>query len=288
VIPAIVLSAMLASSAAPADAKPAPIPERWLLKYAPKDMPALPEAFAKNTWYHRWFPRITRLAWEEWVVFAPETAKRPGTATITRADSTEDHKPRLTVRTVPLAVYGPLVEYDGRLYTASIGRWAHERPTPTDVLDLGSAVELPGHVWYQAASQRAKDDKDGPTWVQEWRLEFADDPRTAEKGTVKVFGFGRETTAAEGEDFAAELKFKRTKQPHEKTWKIEVIPDEGMKLPKSGLPVLAFDPDRDRAFIYDYMILNQMFPKLSPAETPAPKPATDPAVGLMQPPMKKK
>jgi hypothetical protein len=275
---------MLATAAADdAKARPAPIPERWLLKYAPKDMPALPEAFAKNVWYDRWFPRIARLAWEEWVEFRPETAKHPGTATITRRDAGEDHKPRLTVRTVPLAVYGPLVEYDGRLFTAAIGRWAHEQPTPTDVLDLGQAVELPGNVWYQAAGGGGKGE---PTWVQEWRLEFADDPRVAKKGTVKVFGHGRETTEAEGEDFVAELKFERTKEPHENSWKVKVIAEDDVKLPKSGLPVLVFDPDRKRTCIYDRATLNQMFPTLTPARTSAPKPENDPT-GLMQPPKKK-
>ena len=283
-IPAVLLSVIVAAApGAPTDAKPAPIPERWLLKYAPKDMPALPAAFTEKTWYHRWFPRLSG-AWEEWVVFAPENAKRPGTATITRADTGADQKLQLTVRTIPLAVYGPLVEYDGRLYTASVGKWAHEQPTPTDVLDFGSAAELPGNVWYQAASAGGKV---GPKWVQEWRLEFDADPRTAQKGKVKVFGFHRETTEAEGEDFVAELKFERTKQPHEKTWSIKLVAEEATKVPKSGLPGLAFDPDRGRAFIYDYAVLNQMFPQLTPARDPTPQPASDPPVGLMQPPKKK-
>jgi hypothetical protein len=273
---------MLASAAAD-DAKPAAIPERWLLKYAPKDMPALPEAFAKHVWNHGWFPRISLGAWEEWVEFRPETAKRPGTATITRRDRDEDRKPRLTTRAVPLAVYGPLVEYDGRLFTAAIGRWAHMQPTPTDVLDLGQAVELPGNVWYQAASLR---EPDGPTWVQEWRLEFADDPRVAKTGRVKVFGYGRETTEAEGEDFVAELRFERTKEPHENSWKVKVIAEDDAKLPKSGLPVLVFDPDRKRTCIYDRVILNQTFPTLTPASAHSPKPENEPA-GLMQPPKKK-
>jgi hypothetical protein len=274
---------VILATPAPDDAKPAPIPDRWLLKYAPKEMPALPEAFAKHVWYDRWFPRISLGAWEEWVEFKPETAKRPGTATITRREMGEDRKPRLTTRTVPLAVYGPLVEYDGRLFTAGIGRWAHEQPTPTDVLDLGRAIELPGHVWYQAASQG---EKGGPTWVQEWRLEFSDDPRVAKKGTVKVFGHSRETTEPEGEDFVAELRFERTKEPHERSWTIKVIADGDAKLPKSGLPALAFDPDRQRATIYDRVILNQMFPTLTPAHTPAPKPENE-LPGLMQPPKKK-
>ena len=157
---------------------PAPIPERWLLNYAPKDMPALPDAFAGKTWFHRSFPRIADRVWEEWVALAPAVESPPGTATITRA-SRVGSKPRLTVRTVPLAVYGRLVEFDGRLFTVAVGRWAHEQPTPTDVLDLGAAVELPGNVWYQAASLNVKGE---PTRVQEWKLEFSDDPRIAKEG----------------------------------------------------------------------------------------------------------
>jgi hypothetical protein len=282
---ALLQSVYLTSDGPPA--RPAPIPERWLLKYAPKDMPELPEAFAAKTWHHRWFPRIVRLAWEEWVTFTPETAKRPGTATITRTErSKEDvNKPVLTVRTVPLAVYGRLVEYDGRLYTVSIGNWAHEQPTPTDVLDLGSAVELPGNVWYQAASQT---EKDGPTWVQEWRLEFADDPRTAKEGKVKVFGFGRDVTKFEGEEFVGEVRFERTKQRHETVWSIKLTAPKDAKLPRSELPTLVFDPDRGRAFIYDYTTLNQMFPMLTATTRPAPKADAGPPVGLVQPPKKPK
>jgi len=285
--PAVFLSVALGSVIFTPDGpkpRPAPIPERWLLKYAPKDMPPLPEQFAKNTWYDRWFPRFVTLAWEEWVSFSPETLTRPGTAMITRGDRGEDGKPQLTVRTVSLAVYGRLVEYDGRLYTASIGNWAHEQPIPTDVLDLGTAVELPNNVWYKAASGGGKDGD--PLMVQEWRLEFADDPRTAKEGKVKVFGFAREVSKRDGEEFVAEVRFERTKEPHEKSWKVKLIAPDGVKVPKSELPVLGFDPDRNRAFMYDYTTLNQMFPTLTPAKTPAPKAAAIAPIGLVQPPKK--
>lgn len=283
-------SALLESVYLTADgpqARPAPIPERWLLKYAPKDMPELPKQFAAETWTHHFFPRFASLAWEEWVAFTPATAKRPGTATITRAERDQDNvtKRVLKVRTVPLAVHGRLVEYDGRLYTVSIGNWPHEQPTPTDVLDLGAAVELPGNIWYQAASLT---EKDGPTWVQEWRLEFADDPRTAKEGKVKVFGFGRDVTKFEGEEFVAEMRFERTKQPHEKVWSIKLTAPKDAKLPRSELPTLVFDPDRGRAFMYDYTTLNQAFPMLTPAMTAAPKADPGPPAGLMQPPKKPK
>lgn len=262
--------------------RPAPIPERWLLRYAPKDMPPMPDVFAAKTWYHDWLPRFGR-GWREWVAFSPESLTRPGTATITRHDADEDNKPWLAARTVPLAVHGRLVEYDGRLYTAGVGNWAFMQPTPVDVLDLGVAAELPGNVWYQAASQSAKG---GPTWVQEWRMEFGDDPRTAKEGKVKVQGFLRETTSRDGEDFAGEFRFERTKQPHEKTWTVKLVAPEGAKVPQSGLPSLAHDPDRGRVFIFDQGTLNQMFPMLSATEKPAPKAAAGPAVGLMQPPKK--
>lgn len=283
--PAACLFVFLGSVVPAADGpkpRPAPIPERWLLKYAPKDMPPMPEAFAAKTWYRDWFPRFGK-AWEEWVAFSPEALARPGTATITRADARDNDEPKLTVRTVPLAVHGRLVEYDGRLYTAGVGNWAFMQPTPVDVLDLGAAVELPDNVWYQAASGGGKDE---PTWVQEWRMEFSDDPRTAKEGKVKVRGFLRETTSRDGEDFAGEFRFERTKQPHEKTWTVKLVVPEGAKVPQSGLPSLAHDPDRKRAFIFDQGVLNQMFPMLSAAATPAPKAPAGPVVGLMQPPKK--
>jgi hypothetical protein len=285
-LPFLYLVAILESvSTSPAgiESKPAPIPERWLLKYAPKDMPALPEAFAAKTWYHRYFPRFVSLAWEEWVAFTPATGSTPGAAKITRADRGEDDKPRLTVRTVPLAIHGRLVEYDGRLFTVGIGRWAHEQPTPTDVLDFGVAVELPGNVWYQAASLNEKGE---PTRVQEWKLEFSDDPRTAKQGRATVRGFGRVVTEIEGEDFVCEVKFERTKQPHEKVWSIKLTAPEGTKLPQSGLPTLAFDLDRDRAFIFDGTTLNQMFPLLTEAARQPPQAKSAAGARLVQPPKK--
>ena len=248
-------------------------------------MPALPDSFASKRWNHRYFPRIANRAWEEWVAFVPATDTTPGAATITRADRTENNKPRLTVRAVPLAVYGPLVEYDGRLFTVAVGRWAHEQPTPTDVLDLGAAVELPGNVWYQAASLNVKGE---PTRVQEWKLKFSDDPRTAKQGRATVRGSGRIVTEIEGEEFVGEVRFERTKQPHEKVWSIKLTAPEGTKLPRSGLPTLAFDPDRDRTFIFDHATLNQMFPLLSEATNQPPKATSEPTVGLMQPPKKPK
>jgi hypothetical protein len=288
--PAVCLAAVLGSVIFSADGpqvRPAPIPERWLLRYAPEEMPPLPESFVKTTWNHRWFPRTSVGAWEEWVAFSPETATRRGTATITRsrANPKQIDAPALTRRTVPVAVYGRLVEYDGRLYTAGVGNWAHEQPIPTDVLDLGAAVELPSNVWYTAASGGGKDGD--PLMVQEWRLEFAQDPRTEKEGKVKVFGFAREVAKLDGEDFVAGVRFERTKEPHEKSWKVKLIAPEGTNVPPSGLPVLGFDPDRNRWFIYDSAILDQMFPTLTPARSDAPKAPAGAPAALVQPPKAK-
>ena len=46
---AITLTALAFAAPAESPARPASIPERWLLKLMPKELPKLPEAFSKTT-----------------------------------------------------------------------------------------------------------------------------------------------------------------------------------------------------------------------------------------------
>src|SRR5688572_19603649 len=65
--------------------RPAPIPDRWLLKYAPKNLPQLPDTFFTTDWHHGYFPRSLRGAYDEWVQFRRDTFTTPGEVTITRS-----------------------------------------------------------------------------------------------------------------------------------------------------------------------------------------------------------
>ena len=100
-------------------------------------------------------------------------------------------------RQVPLAVYGPLVEYDGNLYTVAITNWETDATKkPRWALNLGAAIEIQKNVWYQAGSERFTD---GKVRVREYRLEFADDPRTKDEGKVKGFSSERIANVFKGE-----------------------------------------------------------------------------------------
>lgn len=192
--------------------RPAPIPERWLLKYAPKELPQLPDTFFTTDWHHGYFPRSLAGAYDEWMQFRRETLAAPGEVTITRTGRGfgEDRRepPRGTaVRRAPLAVYGPLVEYDGQLVTVAVSNWERgakaKKAKSILMLSQGSAVEVSNNVWYQAGSDRATEGDR----VIEYRLEFASDPRTANEGKVKVFRHQRLVAKRDGKSVEAEGTF---------------------------------------------------------------------------------
>jgi hypothetical protein len=177
-------------------ARPAPIPARWLLRYTPKELPKLPDTFYETAWYYGFHPRSLRGAYTEWTEFPRDSITNPAKATITHSGGGfgEDER-QTTVRRVPLAVYGPLVEYDGQLVTVAITNYEKDaEKKPRWALNLGAAVEVRKNVWYQAGSERFTD---GKVRVREYLMEFASDPRTEAEGKAKVFA---------SERFADELK----------------------------------------------------------------------------------
>src|SRR5437867_6211428 len=98
-------------------------------------------------------------------------------------------------RSVPLAVHRPLVEFERKLYTATIR---------TGKLHLGSAIELKDRVWYQAGT--TSPNGKGLS-VEEWRIDFRDDPRTADRGKALLRGNWRVLTEPDGETYEAEVPF---------------------------------------------------------------------------------
>jgi hypothetical protein len=280
-----VFAALLAAALAPA-ADPAPLPDRWLLQLVPDKLPPLPDAFYTTTWYDSFFPRGVTRSWELWLTFRKADAARPAEATILRlAERFPDtpHSPPPAPRVVPLAVHGPLVEFDGRLYTATVRPWKRG-PDPKDVRDtlhLGSAVEATERVWYQAGTTTVPN---GKTLVEEWRLEFKDDPRKAAAGTATVRGHWRIVTEPEGGSFAADLPF--TVAPPNDVSKARVItftlPD-GVKKPRRELPYLVIGDDHRGSADFIWVERQDRL-AVSPAARPAP---AAPAPGLVQPPKKK-
>jgi hypothetical protein len=197
---ALLAVALVSLSAEP----PAPLPDRWLLKLAPAELPQLPDQFWKNNWWESYSPRSRDGQWEQWTTFAPGTDKKASEATIVRASSR-----RVSGRTMPLAVHGPLVDFDGTLYTVALTeKWA--RP----LLFLGAAVEVQPNVWYQAYSEKFAG---GEVRVTEIRAEFAADPRKVKNGKAKVQLFVRMLTDREGErtEFAGEYRPNESKKGRE-------------------------------------------------------------------------
>jgi hypothetical protein len=193
----LVALCLAAAGLAPA-ADPAPLSDRWLLKLLPDDLPPTPDRLYAVTWYNRSDGGSGGLdlgedAWELWVEFRKADRDRPAETVLTRTGAAATGRrigmwrpPPVTTtdrRAVPLAVHGPLVEFDRRLYTATTGtrKFGRKDIPDREVLNLGAAVELKGKVWYQAGTRVAEDGK--TVSVEEWRLEFKDDPRTAAEGT---------------------------------------------------------------------------------------------------------
>jgi hypothetical protein len=262
--------------------RPAPIAARWLLKYAPADLPALPTTFFDNQWQHGNAPRSLRGAYTEWFQFPRDSLTAPPEVSITHAawDVGEGGR-TTTLRKVPLAVNGPLVEFDGHLHTAAITNWEKDsEKKPRWVLNLGAAVEVGKNVWYQAGSERFTD---GKVRVREYRLEFADDPRAKDAGKVKVFTSERFATQYEGETTEVEGEFVATKT--RESGPRQVV--SHFKFPGKGVGHVKLVLGDG---YYPSVIegVGRSYPAvLTAALVPAPKVAQEPPPhGLMQPPKK--
>jgi hypothetical protein len=261
---------------------PAPLPDRWLLKFAPAEPKALPDEFWKSTWWHSNSPRFGG-GWSEWLEFG-KVRKSEAEATITRREAQVGFGPKqndvkLTVRTVPLAVHGPVVEFDRKLYTVAITEWKSlDGKRITAVLVLGAAVEIKPNVWYQAYSEAFSD---GKVRVTELLAEFADDPRTKDEGKAKLRKFVRMLTEPEGELIEFEGTFRRTKDklPRE----VRISGTVGTGASEGTVHVWLGLADGEVPAKFD----TAPSLRLTAVTEPAPKPVTEPPVGLVEPPAKK-
>jgi len=232
---------------------PAPLPDRWMLKLLPDNLLPLPDRIYDVTWYNRRDSRSSLDSWVLWAEFRRANRDRPAEAVVTlighgtpwTVRPTGRVPPPQGRRSVPLAVHGPLVEFDGRLYTATLrtGKIAGDDVPNREFLHLGSAVELKNHVWYKAGTVTATDGK--MVTVEEWRLDFKDDPRIAAEGIVTVRHHSRVFTKPDGESFSADLRFK-AEPPNDRSRArvITFLPPHGRILHRE-LPYLQLGNDPD-------------------------------------------
>lgn len=205
---AVLLGTALAT--APGAEPPAPLPDRFLLKLAPADLPKLPDTFWKTTWLDASGGRNPRAGWTEWIEFAPGAQQKEAGVTFTKQTGLpEDGK--VTVRSAPLAVHGALVEFDRKLYTVALTERKGDEGKTRKYLTLGAAVEIKPNVWYQAFSEEFSD---GTGRVTELSAEFAVDPRKEKEGKATVRQYVRalderqgKLTEFEGEFTPAKGKF---------------------------------------------------------------------------------
>jgi hypothetical protein len=196
--------------------RPAPIPTRWQLQLVPRDLPPLPGSFYTTTWMRSYDPRMGG-GWYETYRFGRDTLTTPGVVTINRTPPHPIDRPRGgggfggpqelqkdPNREVPLAVYGPLVEFEGQLQMVAVVDREPGDDYPGPVL-RATAIETRKNVWYQAKSEHFSI---GPARVEECRLEFADDPRVKDEGRVTVRYSIRMTDEQKGETGEFEVRFK--------------------------------------------------------------------------------
>ena len=276
-----------------AAADPAPLPDRWLLKLVPDDLPSLPDPFHTTTWYYGTdlFTRVGP-SWEFWAEFHKAGEGRPAEAVLTLTGGEQgrfngpfglDHLPTTRGhRIVPLAVHGPLVEFEGRLYTATFrtSKAVPGRRPEREMLHLGSAVELKDRVWYQAGTTTPSGG--GMVSVEEWRIEFRDDPRTKDRGTATLRGHWRVLIDPGGKSFESEVSF-LAGNTYEKGRIVTLNWPTGMKQTRL-LPSLEIAGPRGGA--NDMRVDNMHRLSLHAADKPRPKVVEKPA-GLVQPPAKK-
>ena len=125
-------------------ARPESIPARWLLKYAPRELPKLPDRFFETEWYYGFTPRSLAGAYTEWTKFHCDSLTAAGEVTVIhsgRGFRDEGNKP--TLRRMPLAVYGPLIEFDGNLHTVQVTNWETDgEKKPRWMLNFGASIEV--------------------------------------------------------------------------------------------------------------------------------------------------
>ena len=66
--------------------RPESIPARWLLKYAPRELPKLPDRFFETEWYYGFTPRSLAGAFTEWTKFHRDSLTAPGEVTVVHWD----------------------------------------------------------------------------------------------------------------------------------------------------------------------------------------------------------
>jgi hypothetical protein len=183
-------------------------------------------------------------------------------------------------RSVPLAVHGPLVEFERRLYTATIRteKIARGSQPARETLHLGSAIELKDRVWYQAGTSVPNDKG---LCVEEWRIEFQNNPRTEDRGTATLRGHWRVVNKPEGESFDAVVTFHAGKT-YTGGRTVTLNWPTGMRQTRS-LPQLEIDDPQGGTNI---MWLDKMH-RLSLQPASKPRPQLLEQSGLMQPPTQK-
>jgi hypothetical protein len=201
--------------------KPAPLPQRWALKLMPETLPELPPGTVNGVWYAREF-RFGGIGCGAVPTGVAKTRLRfqagpPGGMGGVEIEHTE---PAFTGRFVTerrarLAVHQSLVEFDGALYTARLDT-PKVKGREVRRLELGVAVELAHLVWYQAGTEARRNT------LEEWRLEFSDDPRVKESGTMTIRRHRRHIYETEGQSWEVEARFKTASYP----WNMPAVPPE--------------------------------------------------------------
>lgn len=148
------------------------------------------------------------------------------------------------------------------------------------VLDLGSAVEAKGNVWYQAGSRTGRD---GKLFVEECRLDFRSDPRKATEGAVTIRARWRDVAESKAESFESEAKFK-SDPPTERVpfFKVKFTPADG-KEPPRRLPQFQIRGTGGATAIWIHDLDRKT---LHPASAAAPQPELPAAPERVQPPKK--
>ena len=231
-------------------------------------------------------------AWEFWADFRKPAQGRPAEALLTltgwKPSGLNSHHitplaaPAPKNRTARLAIHGSLVEFEGRLYTATIrsGKSDISPHIEREMLHLGSAIEVKDRVWYQAGTTTPR--RGQGVSVEEWRIEFRDDPRTADRGKATLRGHWRVLTKSEGESFDSEVSFQAGKT-YTGGRTVTLNWPHGMRQTRS-LPHLEIDDYRGGANIMRLDDMHRL--SLYPAPKPRPEPISE-SLELVQPPEKK-
>jgi hypothetical protein len=252
-----------------------PIPERWLLKLTPNELPKLPDEFAKTTWGQSYNPRAGG-GWTEWFAFAPEAGEVTVTRQGFRFPGVDVDAKGVTVRTAPLAVHGPLVEFDRKLFTVALTEWKAKDGKAMPLLHLGAAVEVSPNVWYQAFSDELSNNK---VRVTELLAEFATDPRKKDEGKVMVRKHVRMLDEKEGETTEFEGAFAKKELGSRAGVEITGEVRKRGAEPTHGRLWLQLAADEVPA---KFNLAQST--RLAAASEPAPKPQPQPTPGLVQPP----